>query len=57
MIKTCHGSCHCGGVQFEADLDLTQNTYCCNRSICRRTRFWPAVAKEGAFRLLAVNPS
>ena len=53
MLKTFHGSCHCGVVQFEADLDLTQSTYRCNCSICRRTRFWPAVAKEDAFRLLA----
>jgi len=52
MLKTYHGSCHCGAVQFEADLDLTQSTYRCNCSICRRTRFWPAVAREDGFRLV-----
>jgi len=53
MLKTYRGNCHCGAVQFEADLDLTQPTYRCNCSICRRTRFWPAVAREGGVRVLA----
>ena len=52
-LQTYRGSCHCGAVKFAADLDLTQSSYRCNCSICRRTRFWPAVAKEDGFRLLA----
>ena len=53
MLRTYAGSCHCGAVRFEADLDLTQPSYRCNCSICRRNRFWPAVARAEQFRLLA----
>ena len=53
MTQTYQGSCHCGAVRFEADLDLSQSSFRCNCSICRRTRFWPAVARQEGFRLLA----
>ena len=52
-LETYRGSCHCGAVRFEADLDLTQPTFRCNCSICRRTRFWAAVAREGGLRVLS----
>lgn len=50
---TFHGSCHCGRVRFEADLDLARGTSKCNCTYCWKIRNWSAFTAPAGFRLLA----
>jgi hypothetical protein len=52
-IETFQGSCHCGAIKFEADLDLSEGSNRCNCSICAKARAWFAFAKgPERFRLI-----
>lgn len=54
MTSQIHrGSCHCGRVTFEAELDLSKGSQRCNCSYCTKVRNWAMIIPASAFKLLS----
>ena len=49
-LETYAGSCHCGAVRFEAQLDLRAGIAKCNCSICKKTNFLGAKVRPENFK-------
>jgi hypothetical protein len=51
--KTFHGSCKCGAVKFEADIDVSKGTSKCNCTSCWKRRWWSVRVDPQGFRPLS----
>jgi len=53
MKKTHQGSCHCGAVRFEVDVDLSEGASMCNCSACQKLTVLSVKTKPSDLRVLA----
>jgi hypothetical protein len=51
--KKFHGSCGCGRVTYEVELDLAKGTTKCNCTFCWKRRWWSAKVEPSGFRSIA----
>lgn len=51
-MKTHHGSCHCGAVQFEVQLQLDGKATRCNCTMCTKLGACGAITRPENFKLL-----
>lgn len=52
MRKTYRGSCHCGALRFEADIDLGEGIRKCNCTFCRKLGYQKALVGYEALRIV-----
>ncbi|MEZ0369033.1 MAG: GFA family protein [Candidatus Sericytochromatia bacterium] len=53
MKQTYTGSCHCGAIRYQAELDLSAGSARCNCRYCSKIRYWGIMAKPAEFKILA----
>lgn len=51
-MKTYSGSCHCGAVRFQVELDIAEGTVKCNCTGCTKARSWLIMTPASRFRLV-----
>lgn len=56
-VKTYTGSCHCGRVRYEVNLDLSKPVISCNCSMCGRSGALLAFVPAAEFKLLSGEDS
>lgn len=49
-MQTLQGSCHCGAVRFEADVDFAAGTTKCDCTFCWKQRWWSVAVAPDHFR-------